>query len=120
MDLRVRIEKIAADKLTNDDVGDKNVLYRVNVEMKESEQNPGWTGISFVLNLTSEPSVARIQVSGTASIGGTKEEVRGLLSSSNQLPPPVLAKVYERVYGTIYVLCDALQVPHPLPTLMRA
>lgn len=120
MDLRVRIGKIVADKLTTDDVGNRNVLYRVNVDMKETEKNPGSTGISFALELTSEPSVARILVSGTASISGTKEEVLPLLSSANQSPPPVLAKVYERVYGTIYVLCDALQVPHPLPTLMRA
>jgi hypothetical protein len=118
VDLRVRVERIMAEKLVTDDVGDKDVLYRVNVTMTETEKNPGWAGIAFTLDLTSEPSVARIQVSGTASIGGTREEVLPVLSSSTQSPPLVLAKVYERVYGTIYILCDALQVPHPLPTLM--
>lgn len=120
MDLRVRVEKIAADKLVTDDVGDKDVLYRVNVTMTETEKNPGWTGIAFTLELTSEPSVAKLRISGTAAIGGTREEVLPLLSSSNQSPPLVLAEIYERVYGTVYLLCDALQVPHPLPTLMQA
>jgi hypothetical protein len=120
VDLRVTVERITADKLVADDVVNKDVLYRVNVTMTETEKNPGWTGIAFALDLTSEPSVARLQVSGTAVIGGTRDEVLPLLSSGNQSPPLVLAKIYERVYGTIYVLCDALQVPHPLPTLMQA
>ena len=119
MDLQVRIEKIAADKLVAEDVGDKDVMYKVNVTMTEKEKNPGWTGIAFTLDLTSEPAVARLQVSGTAAISGTKEEILPLLSSGKQSPPPVLAEIYERAYGTIYLLCSALQVPHPLPTLMR-
>ena len=120
MDLHVRIEKIVADKLGTEDVGNKDVLYRLNVAMTETEKNPGWAGISFTLDMTSEPPVARLQVSGTAVIGGTREEVQPFLVSNNKSPPLILAKVYERVYGTIYVLCDALHVPHPLPTLMRA
>lgn len=120
MDLRVRIEKITADKLVANDVGDKDVVYKVNVDMKEKEKNPGWTTIAFMLDVTSEPSVARLQVSGTAEIGGTREEVLPFLSSGSQSAPPVLAEIYERVYGTVYVLCTALQVPPPLPTLMRA
>lgn len=111
---------MTADRLVTEDVGDRDVLYKVNVTMTETEKNPGWTGISFTLDLTSEPSVARLQVTGTAVVGGTREEVMPFLAASGQSPPPILAKIYERVYGTIYVLCDALLVPHPLPTLMRA
>lgn len=120
MDLQVKIEKISVDRLSTEDVSNKDVLYMVNVTMKEAEKNPGWSGIAFVLDVTSEPKVARLQVSGTAVISGTREEVQPFLSSSNQSPPLILAKIYERVYGTIYVLCDAVRVPHPLPTLMRA
>jgi len=120
MDLQVRLEKIAADRLVTEDVGDRDVLYRVNVTMTETEKNPGWTGIAFTLDLTSEPSVVRVQVSGTAVVGGTRSEVVPFLKSTDQGPPPVLAKVYERAYSTIYLLCEALLVPPPLPTLMRA
>ncbi len=120
MDLRVRIDKLVVDKLVSDDVVDKDVVYKVAVTLTETEKNPGWTGLSYSLDLTSEPSVARIQISGTAAIGGTKEEVLPFLTSGTKAPPAVLAEIYERQYGTIYLLCDAIHVPHPLPTLMRA
>ena len=119
MDLRIRIEKISAEKSTVVDMADKDVTYKVNVNIKEVEHNPGSTILAFVLDLNSEPSVAHLLLSGTATIMGRKDEVQPLLTSQNQMPPPVLAKIYERVYGTLYVLCDSLQVPHPLPTLMR-
>jgi hypothetical protein len=119
VDLRVRVEKMTAEKLVNDDVDDKDVIYRVNVSMVETEKNPGWTGISFSFDITSEPAVARLQISGTAALGGTKEEVLPFLTSGTQAPPAVLAEIYERVYGTIYVICAAIQVPHPLPNLLR-
>jgi hypothetical protein len=120
VELQVKVTKITAEKLAADDVSNRDVLYKVNVTMTETERNPGWAGISFTLDLTTEPAIARLQVSGTAHVGGTRGEVSPLLSSVDKAPPLILAKVYERVYGTVFLLCEALQVPRPLPTLMRA
>ena len=120
VELRVRLEKVEALKLTSDSTVDKEVVYKVNVSLKETERNPGEVKLAFTLEVTSQPTVARMVLTGTAEVVGTKQETQQLLISDNpKLPPPILTKIYERLYGTLYVLCDSLQVTHPLPTLLR-
>ncbi|QQG49317.1 MAG: hypothetical protein HY247_03125 [archaeon] len=120
VELRVRLEKIEASKLVPESTPDQEVVYKVNVSLKEVERNPGDVRLAFSLDVTAQPAVARITMVGSVEIVGTKQETQQLLTSENpKLAPPILTKVYERTYGTLYLICDALEVPHPLPTLLR-
>lgn len=120
VELRIRVEKVEAAKLVSDETGDKEIVYRVNVSLNEADRTPGAVTLAFVLDINSSPAVARIQITGTATLVGTKSETQQLLAApETNAPPPILAKIYERLYGTVYLLCDALQVTHPLPTLLR-
>ena len=76
--------------------------------------------LAFSLELTSQPQTARIKVSGSATLKGTKEEIKeGITAPYDSKPPPELVTIYERIYSTIYVLAGALKVPHPMPNLLK-
>ncbi|MBI3858697.1 MAG: hypothetical protein HY296_00440 [Thaumarchaeota archaeon] len=90
------------------------------MSLSETARTPGDVTLEFVLEMTSQPNVARIVISGSAVMEGTKQEIQQMLVSEDpKRAPPVLNKIYERVYGTVYLLCDAMMVPHPLPNLLR-
>jgi hypothetical protein len=76
--------------------------------------------LSFVLELTSQPQVARIKVDGIATLKGNKEEVQNEITAPDETNPPrILVTIYERVYGLIYLLAGNLRVPHPMPNLVK-
>lgn len=120
-ELKVRIEKIDAKRLKEDANQDSDAVYKVSVSLSEKERAAGLMALNFVLDLTTQPEIAKITVSGTAYIEAQREEIFSMLKSEDpKMPPPILAKTYERLYGTIYLLSDALKVPHPLPSLLKS
>jgi len=118
-DFKVRIESIKAGNSVEEDVRDRLVRYKADVSLTEKDRSPGYISLGFHLELNSVPSVGQVTISGSANLTGGREELRTMLASSDGAPPPVIVKIYERVYSTLYLLCDALMLPSPLPNLMK-
>jgi hypothetical protein len=119
-EIRLKIDKIEATKLSQVTTMDSEAVYKVNVSLAERERTAGRLVLNFTLEVGGQPDVAKIVISGFAEIEAQREEIQAMLKSEDsRLPPPILAKIYERLYGTLYLLCDTLRVPHPLPTLLR-
>ena len=115
------MERVDAARLS--DKADENSAsnYSLNVSMTERERNPEALVLSFTLELTNQPQLARLSVSGIATLSGSKEEVQDALSSPDDKEPPmVLTTIYERTYGLFYLLASSLKVPHPLPSLLKS
>lgn len=94
--------------------------YSLNVSMAERERNPETLVLSFTLELTNQPQLARLAVSGIASLSGSKDEIQSALAApDDKTPPPVLTTIYERTYSLFYMIATSLKVPHPLPTLLK-
>ena len=94
--------------------------YSLNVSLSEKDRTAEALVLSFSLELTSQPQAARFKVSGSATLKGTKEEIKEEITApDDKKPPPILVTIYERVYSTLYVLAGSLKVPHPMPNLLK-
>jgi hypothetical protein len=120
-EIKIRVERVEASRLSEEVTNDSEAVYKVNVSLAERERTSGTLALDFTLELTAQPEVARLRLVGVAEIEAQRDELRSMLKSEDpKAPPPILAKIYERLYGTLYLLCDVLRVPHPLPSLLRA
>ena len=120
LEISVLVENVAGARLSDKATENANSNYSLNVSLSERDRNPESLVLAFSLELTSQPQTARIKVSGSATLKGTKEEIKeGITAPDDSKPPPVLVTIYERIYSTIYVLSGALRVPHPMPNLLK-
>lgn len=119
LDIAVLVQKLEAAKVSDKANRNTNASYVANVSLSEKERLPGGLVLAFGLELSAHPQVARISVRGTATLSGTEEEVQEVLAPPNgKGPPAVLQRIYERVYGSIYLLATSIDVPEPLPNLL--
>jgi len=120
LDITVLIEDVDAARLSEKATENATSNYSLNVSLAERERNPEHLVLSFSLELTSQPAIARFKVSGSATLKGTKDEIRGgITAPDDNRPPPVLLEIYERIYSTLYLLAGALKDPHPMPNLLK-
>lgn len=120
LEIAVLVESLDGARLS--DKVNENVKsnYSLNVSLSEKERFSETLVLNFALELTSQPTAAKFKIAGTATLKGTKDEIKdGIAAPDGNRPPPVLVTIYERVYSTIYVLSGALSVPHPMPNLLK-
>jgi hypothetical protein len=121
LEVNVLVERVDAARLSDKASENLSSNYSVNVSMSERDRNPQALVLSFTLELTDQPQLARLVVSGVATLTGTKDEIQGALSAlDDKSPPQVLTTIYERVYGLLYLVAGSLRVSHPLPTILKA
>ena len=120
LEITVLIEDVDAARLSEKATENATSNYSLNVSLAERDRSTDHLVLSFSLELTSQPAMARFKVSGSATLKGTKDEIRGgITAPDDNRPPPVLVEVYERIYSTVYLLAGALKVPHPMPNLLK-
>ncbi len=116
----VALESVDAVRLSDKVNENSNSNYSLNVSLSEKDRTSEALTLTFALELTSQPQAARFKVAGTATLKGTRDEIKdGITAPDDKTPPPVLVMVYERVYSTLYVVAGALKVPHPMPNLLK-
>ena len=120
LDVAVLLDTIDAVRLS-DKMNENSVSnYSLNVSLSEKDRTADALVLSFSLELTSQPPAAKFKVSGTASLKGTKEEIKEEITApDDKKPPAILITIYERVYSTLYVLAGSLKAPHPMPNLLK-
>ena len=120
LEVTVLIEDVDAARLSEKATENAASNYSLNVSLAERERSTDHIVLSYSMELTSQPQTARFKVSGSATLKGTREEIKGgITAPDTNRPPPVLLIIYERIYSTIYLLAAALKVPHPMPNLLR-
>lgn len=120
LEITVQIEDVDASRLSEKATENATSNYSLNVSLAERDRTTEHLVLSFSLELTSQPAMARFKVSGNATLKGTKEEIReGIAAPSDNRPPMILLEIYERIYSTVYLLAGALKVPRPMPNLLK-
>lgn len=108
-------------KLANDASTDTDVTFNANASLTEGERKPGQLTLKFVIDLETQPEVAKITVSGTTTIRGEDAIIDALLTASGEdAIPPIFLKIYQKVYSVSYLLCGSLKIPYPSPGLLNA
>jgi hypothetical protein len=119
-EVSVLVDRVDAARLSDKASEDSLANYSLNVSMSERDRSPESLVLSFTLELTTQPQMARLAISGVATLTGTKDEIQDAISApEDKSPPMVLTTIYERTYGLFYLLAGSLKVPHPLPTLLK-
>jgi hypothetical protein len=120
LDVSVLVESVEASRLSEKATENANSNYSLNVSISEKDRSTEMLILTYSLELTSQPQAARFKVSGTATLKGSRDEIKeGITAPDENKPPPVLVIIYERIYSTLYVLSGALKVPHPMPNLLK-
>ena len=120
LEVTVLIEDVDAARLSDKATDNAASNYSLNVSLAERDRSTEHLVLSYSMELTSQPPTARFKVTGSATLKGTRDEIRGGISAPDtNKPPPVLVQRYERIYSTLYLLADALKVPHPMPNLLK-
>ena len=120
LEVTVIIEDLDAARLSEKATENAASNYSLNVSLAERDRSTEHLVLSYSMELTSQPPVARFKISGSATLKGTRDEIKGgITSQDSNKPPPVLLLIYERIYSTVYLLAGALKVPHPMPNLLR-
>ena len=119
-DIHVLVERFDATRLAEKATQDTVSTYTVNVSLSERERTPSSLALNFEFELSCQPQIAKISVNGMTTITGSREEIQTLLRPADpKSPPQILINVYERVYGMIYLIARDLDLPPPMPGLMR-
>ena len=120
LEVTVVIEDVDAARLSEKATENAASNYALNVSLAERERTTDHLVLSYSMELTSQPQTARFKISGSAALKGTRDEIKGgITAPDSNRPPPVLLIIYERIYSTVYLLADALKVPHPMPNLLK-
>ncbi len=120
LEISVALESVDAVRLSEKATEHSSSNYSLNVSLAEKDRSPEALVLSYTLELTSQPQAARFKVAGSATLKGTRDEIKEAITApDDSKPPPVLVTVYERIYSTLYVLAGALKVPQPLPNLLK-
>jgi hypothetical protein len=120
LEVTVLIEDVDAARLSEKATDNAASNYSLNVSLAERDRSTDHLILSYSMELTSQPPTARFKLSGSATLKGSRDEIRGGITAPDMnKPPPVLVVIYERIYSTIYLLADALKVPHPMPNLLK-
>ncbi len=120
-EIGVLVERIEGARLSDKATENGTSNYSLNVSMSERERNPESLVLSFTLELTNQPQLARLAVTGIATITGNKDDIQNAIKAPDEKSPPlVLLTIYERIYGLLYLVSGNLKVPHPMPTLLKS
>jgi hypothetical protein len=120
IDIAVSLEKIEGSRISQRVSENAPLKYNLNVSLSEKERSPEVLVLGFNLELRSHPPAARILVSGTATLKGSKDEIqRETTSADDDTPPRILTNIYESLYGLVYIVAGSLKVAQPLPNLLK-
>jgi len=120
LEVSVLLEGVDAERLSEKASENANSNYSLNVSLSEKDRSLEALVLAFILELTSQPQTARFKVAGNATLKGTRDDIKEAITAPDEnMPPPILLIIYERVYSTLYLLSSALKVPHPLPNLLK-
>jgi hypothetical protein len=116
----VLVKGIEANKTSEEANESTPVTFNVNASINEADRGPGFLNLKFSMEIETQPSAARVFVSGTATVKGREDEIEEVLGKKEQDGTPTLfMKIYQRVYSTMYLLCGSLKVPYPSPGLLK-
>lgn len=120
MNIAVRVTRVQAERYVEpEDPLPPNIQISVNMNLGRIEGVKDNAKGKFLMDVTYQPSVARITVEGRVIITARKDELDKLLKDvgAGKMPQPVVQAVYTAGFAEAVMLCRSIGVPPPLPPL---
>ncbi len=120
-EIDVMVKSVEGRRLAQESKEDSKVTYDVHASLSETERNPDSISIKFEIELETQPAVAKLSLTGSATVKGANEEIQALTTARDESDvPPIFMKIYQKVYATMYLLCGSLKIPYPAPGLLKS
>ncbi len=120
LEIEVTAERIEGARLSPGVDENTKANYKLNVSVSEVRRRPGSMGLAFTLELSAAPQVAKMTVSGNAKVTGVEDEIRlATAPRQGKAPPKLVEMLYDKLYGLLYILAGSLNVPYPMPSLVK-
>ncbi len=98
-----------------------SVVFDVDVKMDEESRTNEELTISFLIIISTKPSLVQFEVGGTAVVTGGRAVFDSALEVDEASSvPKVLHTIYQRIFTPLFVLSNMLEAPYPPPDLIHS
>jgi len=118
--IRLEITALSVSKTGKDLAVNEPLDFKVDARLEEISRNSRGVVIEFKLKVTSDPSIVKFEVGGSATVEGEIKDVEKMMvpDSSTQVPA-LVSEIYSRVYSLMFILASGLQVSYPAAGLLH-
>jgi hypothetical protein len=115
-----KIRNVLVQKLDQKADCNTHVIFDFGANLEETERSADTSSLSYKINMNTEPSIAKFEVEGTASVTGDEATIEKMLSSDPETDVPyVFTRIYQAIYPVIFMLAGTTDVPYPSPALLK-
>jgi len=116
----VKLQRLEGVRLeTGEDAG--TITFDVDVKLEEESRTGGELVLSFLLSISTKPSLVKFEAGGIATItGGQKDFEAALEVDPESNVPKVLHTIYQHVFTSLFLLSTLINSPYPPPDLLHA
>jgi hypothetical protein len=120
--VNVSIGNISAERLWDIRKPAPNIQISTNINIVNIEKKPdGSLEVPFILTINYNPSIAQMNLRGSAYVQGEKDEIEKILTEYDQKKPPaqiILQSISNVVFIESILISRILNIPPPIPLPM--
>lgn len=120
--VNVSIGSISAERLWDIRKPAPNIQISTNINVVNIEKKPdGSLEVPFILTINYNPSIAQMNLKGSAYVQGEKDEIEKILKEYDQKKPPaqiILQSISNVVFIESILISRILNIPPPIPLPM--
>jgi uncharacterized protein YqkB len=117
--VNVSISSISAERFWDNRKPAPNIQVGTNINVISIEKkSETFLEVPFVLTISYNPSIAQLNLKGTASVEGDKPEIEKILKDYDQKKPPtpvILQSISNVVFTESILVSRILGIPPPIP-----
>ncbi len=118
--IRLRLNKLEGVRIETEETP-PSITFDVDVKMDEEGRTNDELTVSFLLTISTKPSLAQFEVGGIAVITGG----RGAFDAALEVDPVsnvprLLHTIYQRAFTSLFVISSLLDTPYPPPDLLHS
>jgi hypothetical protein len=116
----VELDKLEGTRIESD-VSPDLVKFNVDVKMDEENRTSDELVISFLLTISTKPSLVKFVVGGRATVMGGRTAFESTLTVDDESGVPrVLYTIYQKVFTSVYLMASLIDAPYPPPDLIHS
>lgn len=118
--IRIKLDRLVGVK-TSTGANPDAVVFDVDVKMDEEGRTNEELTLSFLITISTKPSLVQFEVGGTAAVTGGRAAFESALNvEEGSNVPRVLHTIYQRIFTPLFVLSNMLEAPYPPPDLIHS
>ncbi|NLE03816.1 MAG: hypothetical protein GX638_03300 [Crenarchaeota archaeon] len=120
--VNVSISNISSERFWDNRKPAPSIQISTNINIINIEaKSDGTLDVPFVLTITYNPSIAQMNLKGTAYVQGEKSELENILRDYEQKKPPapiILQSISNVVFTESVLISRIINIPPPIPLPM--